>query len=165
MSQESQPANGTESDYDYAVRDTSKHIRRVQGLIAEAMGNLQVRMIEHDASKWSEEEWPYFARNTARLARMEYGSQEYGQSLLDLGPGLEHHYESNDHHPQFYGENFWHDVTMFGLIEMLADWKAAGERHPGGSLRRSIEINKDRFGMPEWLVSLLTRTAKELGWF
>lgn len=151
-------------EYDYAVRDTANHIRRVQSLMAEAMANLQIRSIQHDQSKWSEEEWPYFARNTSKLANLEYGSKEYGQSLVDLGPGLEHHYKENDHHPQFHGDAFWHRITMFGLIEMLADWKAAGERHENGSLRRSIEINKDRFSMPEWLVGLLTRTAEELGW-
>lgn len=40
--------------------------------------------------------------------------------------------------------------------------KAAGERHADGCIKKSIEINKDRFGIEPQLVDILTRTAESL---
>jgi hypothetical protein len=34
------------------------------------------------------------------------------------------------------------------LIEMLADWKAATERHHDGDLAKSLEIHRERFVSP-----------------
>lgn len=42
---------------------------------------------------------------------------------------------------------------------MFFDWKAAGERHKDGNILKSIEINKDRFGMSEQLVDIFKNTA------
>jgi hypothetical protein len=47
---------------------------------------------------------------------------------------------------------------------MLCDWKAAGERHADGSITKSLEINKKRFGISDQLASILDNTRKELGW-
>jgi hypothetical protein len=45
------------------------------------------------------------------------------------------------------------------------DWKAAGERHPGGmNIDRSIEISSDRFSVCEQLKKILMNTVTELGW-
>ena len=51
-------------------------------------------------------------------------------------------------------------------IEMLADWKAASERHEDGDIRVSIEKNTDRFHLDphETLVQILHNTANDLGW-
>ncbi|GAA2159282.1 hypothetical protein [Glycomyces lechevalierae] len=49
-------------------------------------------------------------------------------------------------------------------IEMLADWKAATERHADGDLARSLEIQKDRFGISDQLAQILENTAREMGW-
>lgn len=54
-------------------------------------------------------------------------------------------------------------MSLLDLIEMLCDWKAATERHTDGDLRKSLEINKTRFGLSDQLHSILTNTAKELG--
>jgi len=55
-------------------------------------------------------------------------------------------------------------MTLLDLVEMLADWKAATERHENGSLARSIEINAERFHYGEDMKRLLTETAKQLSW-
>jgi hypothetical protein len=55
-------------------------------------------------------------------------------------------------------------MSLLDIIEMLADWKAAGERTKGGNLQTSIEFNIKRFGIGEQLAAILMNTAKELGW-
>lgn len=150
-------------DRDYAMRETAKHIRRVQELLAETTTELLDRAIRHDTSKWSEAEWPYFAENTSKLKETTYGSERYKQLLEDIKPALDHHYSVNSHHPEFYGDGMW-GMSLLDLIEMLSDWKAATERHSDGNLMRSIEINAKRFNMPEYLQRCLINTARELGW-
>lgn len=55
-------------------------------------------------------------------------------------------------------------MSLLDLLEMLCDWKAAGERHKDGSMARSLYINQGRFGIDDQLQSILTNTAIELGW-
>jgi hypothetical protein len=55
-------------------------------------------------------------------------------------------------------------MTLLDVIEMLADWKAATERHADGNLARSIEVNQKRFGCSDELRAILTNTATALGW-
>lgn len=57
------------------------------------------------------------------------------------------------------------EMCLLDLIEMLADWKAATERHADGDLRRSIEQNAKRFGYDESMTHRLHLTAKRLGWY
>ena len=56
-------------------------------------------------------------------------------------------------------------MSLFDLTEMLMDWKAASERHPGGiNIVRSIEISSDRFSVGEQPKKILLNTVKEMGW-
>jgi hypothetical protein len=56
-------------------------------------------------------------------------------------------------------------MSLFDLTEMLMDWKAASERHPGGmNIVRSIEISSDRFSVSEQLKEILLNTVREIGW-
>jgi len=76
---------------------------------------------------------------------------------------LKHHYENNSHHPEHY-PNGINGMSLLDLIEMLADWKAAGMRHADGDMQKSLEINKKRFGMSDQLAEIFQNTIKELGW-
>lgn len=55
-------------------------------------------------------------------------------------------------------------MSLMSLLEMLADWKAAGERHSNGSMTDSLAKNKDRFKISDQLQAILENTARELGW-
>ncbi|WP_431881700.1 DUF5662 family protein [Micromonospora chalcea] len=55
-------------------------------------------------------------------------------------------------------------MTLVDLIEMLADWQAAGERHADGSLRVSLELQRERFGIDLQLMEILHNTAVHFGW-
>ena len=148
---------------DDVMRDTLKHVRGVGFLILEAVSKLNHRAMCHDDSKFSEEEFPIFVEQTSKLKGMTYASPEYDKSKMAMKPALDHHYANNQHHPEFW-ENDVNDMTLIDLIEMLADWKAATERHHDGNLMVSIEKNADRFNYDNTLKNLLIRTAVSMGW-
>ena len=143
--------------------DTTKHIARVDELIAGVQNVLTHRAIAHDTSKLREPEKTIFDEVTPLLKQMTYGSDEYKESLAKMGPALDHHYAFNRHHPEHH-ENGVCDMTLVDLIEMLADWKAATERHADGNILKSLEINEKRFEIPETLIRILKNTVEQLGW-
>lgn len=143
--------------------DTLAHIDRVRSLVADIERNLRQRAKVHDRSKLNSPEKEMFDVATTKLKEVEYGSPEYKQSLKELGPALQHHYEHNSHHPEHW-QNGIRDMSLLDLIEMLADWKAAGERHANGSMKASIDKNRDRFFYDDILMRIFHNTAREMGW-
>lgn len=146
----------------------------------EAIANLQNRAVNHDDSKFSPEEFDLFAQETPNLRNLTYGSDEYKQALERLGPALDHHYRWNRHHPEYHAMDdcsgyppnaddvksgrAFASMNLLDLLEMLADWKAATERHADGDLMKSIEQNADRFGYDESMKTLLKNTAAYMRW-
>lgn len=150
-------------NYNDAMRDTLSHVRRVGNLMLDVIEKLQRRAMEHDDSKFSEEEFQIFAESTPKLKVLTYGSPEYDEARKDLGTALDHHYANNRHHPEFH-KNGIKDMDLIDLIEMLADWKAASERHNDGCFSTSIIKNASRFEYDEDMMYLLARTAVNMGW-
>lgn len=145
------------------IQKTLEHKTRVGDLLGEVNKELFSRAIHHDDSKFSNEELPLFDKYTSQLANLTYGSEEYKDCLKQLGPALEHHYQNNSHHPEYHNNDLSF-MTLLDIIEMLADWKAATERHHNGNIMRSIEINQDRWGYSDELKNILVRTVQSLGW-
>lgn len=143
--------------------DTYAHAARVAELTLPLITSLSLRVIQHDASKTRPPEVEAFDRVTPRLAELEYGSEEYRASLREIKPAIEHHYEANRHHPEYFGNGIA-GMTLVDLIEMLADWKAAGERTKTGDMRKSLDIQRARFGISDQLFAILENTAREYGW-
>jgi hypothetical protein len=149
--------------YDSTI-DTKEHIARVAGNLNLISFNLSHRSIVHDASKLKTPEKEAFDILTPRLKNLQYGSEEYRASLRELKPALEHHYQYNSHHPEHW-PNGVADMSLMDILEMLADWKAAGERHvPPNSLENSIAHNAERFHLSPELTKILFSTARELNW-
>jgi len=154
--------NTTET-YD-SKSDTLAHIERVRKLLFECVSNLSHRGQVHDASKLQEPEKSAFDACTLKLKTMPYGGPEYKAALTELGPALKHHYEANGHHPEHW-TNGLDDMSLFDIVEMFIDWKASTERMAnGGDIRKSLEINTDRFKISPQLKSILANTIKEMGW-
>lgn len=153
---------------------TKAHIKRVRECLGEIEADLNQRGYFHDASKLEEPEVSLFNGVSSALRGLTYGSPEYTKQLKEsLGPALKHHYEHNTHHPEHWdrrrpdGEWFGYGIrrmSLLDLLEMLADWKAAGERHADGSLFQSLKLNRERFKIPNDLFFVLCKTAFELGW-
>jgi hypothetical protein len=140
---------------------TKKHIGRVRELLWAVRDNLGGRSAAHDASKLESPEKEVFDEFTPKLAASAYGSEEYWGLLAAMKPALDHHYARNSHHPEHYPDGI-KGMSLLDVIEMLCDWKAASERHGGGCILRSIEINQKRFGYSDELKAILLNTAREL---
>jgi hypothetical protein len=143
--------------------DIQSHIRNVWGFIEEIRGDLMNRQFVHDHSKLQEPEKPLYDEFTPLLQGLTYGSDEYKAALTAMGPAIQHHYQANRHHPEHF-ENGINGMTLVDLVEMLADWKAAGMRHSNGSMAQSMEVNRNRFNISDQLYEILQNTVKELGW-
>ena len=142
--------------------ETLKHIRRVQGLLGIMASELIRRAAIHDNSKLETPEAEVFEEYTPKLRNCTYGSDEYKGFLAAMKPALDHHYAANPHHPEHY-PNGIRGMSLFDLMEMLVDWKAATERHADGSLAKSIEINQKRFEYSDELKAILRNTASAMG--
>lgn len=143
--------------------DTYDHIGKVRKYVSRAIANLLDRAEVHDASKLVSPEVEMFDEFTPKLRDLVYGSDEYKATTKAMGPALAHHYAVNSHHPEHYEDEI-RGMSLLDLIEMLCDWKAAGERHATGSnILRSIDLNQQRWGYTDELRSILENTARELG--
>lgn len=144
--------------------DTLEHIRRVNDLLIVVCTNLAQRARVHDNSKLVEPEKSTFDACTIKLKSIPYGSDEYKAALAELKPALDHHYAANSHHPEHYANGVC-GMSLFDLVEMLMDWKAATERmKDGGDIWRSLEINQGRFKIDAQLQQILENTVREMGW-
>lgn len=149
---------------DDSTGETLKHSLRVGALMVEIISELSARSVRHDLSKIGPEERDVFDEYSPKLKASTYGSGEYHGYLAAMKPALDHHYAENRHHPEHFADGV-NGMTLADLVEMLADWKAAGERHADGSLRRSLEVQRERFGLSDQLLRILENTAQHFGWF
>jgi hypothetical protein len=177
-----------------STQDTLDHISKVKGYLDKCIINLENRARIHDLSKLESPEKEAFDVMTPKLKISTYGSPEYKEMLKELGVALDHHYQHNSHHPEhfknnvcticfkrfkqsepinrcnncgnrtFYEECDVSQMSLFDILEMLMDWKAASERHENGDIIKSIEHNKERFGISDQLTNILLATVKEMVW-
>lgn len=108
---------------------TWEHIDRVRLILRVLAVELLLRGESHDRSKLHPPEATMFGEFTPKLKAMQYGSDEYKQALKDMGPALQHHYEHNRHHPEFWeidqewkpvgGYEGHYEVSNLGFIRSL----------------------------------------------
>lgn len=146
-----------------STADTLKHSQRVGDLLLDVVLELQDRSVSHDRSKTQPPELEVFNEFTPKLKHSTYGSDEYKGFLAAMGDGMAHHYAVNRHHPEHFKDGI-DGMTLVDLAEMLADWKAATERHDDGDLARSLVIQAERFGIGDQLGQILSNTARHFGW-
>lgn len=151
-----------EHTYD-STADTLKHSLRVGALMGQPIAELVDRSVRHDLSKTQPPELEIFNEFTPKLKGSTYGSDEYKGFLAAMGEALQHHYTHNRHHPEHFRSGIW-GMTLVDLLEMLADWKAATERHDNGDLAESLEIQRERFDIGDQLFVILRNTAEHFGW-
>lgn len=147
-----------------STAETVKHILRIQELLHNVVRNLLDRADSHDRSKLSPAEKDVFDEFTPKLKNSTFGSEEYQGFLKSMGKALNHHYQHNkSHHPDAH-PNGINNMTLLDMVEMIVDWKAASERHDDGDILKSIDYNKERFGMSDQLERLFKNTVAEMQW-
>lgn len=137
-----------------SIPETKEHI----GVVTQKLTNLALMLIDraqkHDLSKLTEPELSVFDEFTPKLKKLTYGSPEYKESLKEMGDALKHYYQENRHHPEHF-DNGINDMNLIDKIEMMADWKAAVERHDDGDIEKSMEINRKRFEISDFNMAIL----------
>lgn len=146
-----------------STKDTMDHINNVRNKILLVINNLIYRSLDHDSSKLHTPEKEVFDKFTPLLRNTEYGSDKYKELLKSMDEGVRHHWMHNDHHPEFHAAGI-DGMNLISILEMLCDWKAASERHITGDIRKSIEINAERFQISPQLKQILLNTVNEMGW-
>jgi hypothetical protein len=140
---------------------TQKHRAEVNNILHCVSNQLRSRGREHDKSKLSNKELPYFAE-AQELKTLKYGSKKYFDSLAKLKPALDHHYKNNRHHPEHH-ENGINDMTIVDVIEMLCDWLAATLRHDDDhNIFKSINFNRTRFKIKKDMSQIMWNTAVDV---
>ena len=138
-----------------------RHICEVNETINIFADALFRRGVNHDASKLEEPERRAFALGALTLRDTTYGSEEYKAALEDakFTDALAHHYASNHHHPEYFTCGI-EGMNLIDLIEMMADWIAAVNRHADGDIRKSLAINAKRFKISPQLLEILHNTVE-----
>jgi len=154
-------AEVTQEQLNKCAVETFKHVKKVQEYINLFVKDLISRSENHDTTKFLEPELSGFARYTDILSEIEYGSEEYKRNLEKLKPTIEHHYSKNRHHPEHWPDGI-KDMTLLDLCEMLSDWCAATERNLHGNIRKSIEINAEKYKITPQLRQIFENTVREL---
>lgn len=146
-------------------KDTLDHIQNVRLKLNAVIQDLLHRAAVHDASKLEAPEKELYDKHTPSLRTLEYNSEEYKEVLKKMAFGIDHHYSVSRHHPEFFVDRI-NGMNLVDLLEMIVDWKAAGERHTLKPIDifRSIDINAERFHIEPQLVLILKNTASYL-WY
>jgi hypothetical protein len=148
-----------------STKDTVAHIQNVRTKIMKVVNDLIDRAFCHDATKLESPEKEVYDKYTQGLRALEYGSSAYRDTLRKMQVGLDHHFSHNRHHPEFFADGI-NGMNLVDLVELLCDWKAAGERHVDKptDIFKSIEINAERFKIDSQLKQILLNTATYL-WY
>ena len=141
--------------------ETFRHILTIRAMLFELTREFADRGIAHDQSKLSPPEVDTFTKYTPLLKDVAYGSEEYKGFLTAMKPALDNHYENNSHHPEHFSNGIM-GMNLFDLIEMLVDWKASSLRGKDGDLSKSLELNKERFQIPEALYQVMKNTLPRI---
>ena len=150
------------TDLDY-LADVIRHRAEVAGRLEQIISDLRRRGIDHDLTKFQEEEADIFIGTRERFKKADYGSPEYHALDAEARPAVKHHYAHNRHHVGHY-PNGWRGMTLMDLLEMLADWRAAARRSPTLSFKDSLPRARERGGFDDTAWLLLMNTLEYLGW-
>jgi len=137
------------------------HTQEVIKRITLIAGELAVRGVNHDRSKFSPEEYPSFAGQTAKLKDLVYGSEEYHTALEKIRPAVDHHYAHNRHHPKHFPEGI-RGMNLIDICEMFCDWHASVLRQKDGNIRKSIEVGQKLFEFSDDLKQIFLNTIEVL---
>src|SRR5262245_41897962 len=139
---------------------TWQHIDTLRRILRVMTVELIERGETHDRSKFDRAEVDTFTEFTPKLKTTTYGSDEYKGYLAAMRPALEHHYGHNRHHPEHFAQGM-RGMNLVDLLECFCDWFASSKRHADGDIRRSIEINRKRFNMPDELAEIFLNTVRD----
>jgi hypothetical protein len=148
----------------FFLNDTTKHVNRVSEIMGSVSREIYTRGQLHDASKFNEPEKSFYMEPVWNLnnpeSKIKFGTPEHKEQTKAMGPGWDHHKQTNDHHAEhFGGEDPVSKMTLIQLLEMCADWISASERK-GNDPLLALEDKDDRFS-PQ-MKKVISNTVRHL---
>ena len=152
----------------YYENDVRKHQQAVAVLMTAVAQAILDRGMRHDATKHGLNEAdayvdPVWQLNTGEVA---YGSDEYKKLIAQMGEGLKHHYEYNDHHPEYFEKHSAQTLNdpircmdLFVLLEMCCDWIAASQRRNNDPMLAMDQLTK-KYPIDEQLAVIIRNTVQ-----
>jgi hypothetical protein len=132
----------------------------VSQYLATIVQDLVSRLVNHDNSKFEDDEFPNLVKMQGEFKKHVFGSPENEELRKRYADTFRAHHRKNRHHPEHH-PNGIDDMTLVDLIEMLMDWKAAAIRDGnGGSIEKSITLMSEKYKISPQLVKILENTAK-----
>jgi hypothetical protein len=148
--------------YKEAHFDTWLHKHLINKLLLDVTFDIQHRALTHDDSKMTNNvEMEGFGKVGPLLSSVPFGTPEFETYKSEMQPAISHHMCNNRHHVESH-ENGVDDMNLIDLIEMLADWKAAGSRRDDSSIEKSIEMMSRRYKFSDDLKKIMKNTANYL---
>lgn len=141
----------------YTTNKIYNHVREVQSVMQLVIDELYGRMINHDASKFGEDELEGYARFGSSLEGLEYESVEWREAkakALENNNCHKLHFSRNDHHPEHFEDV--QKMRFPQLFELVCDWAGAHLSYGStGGWHAGVEKNIARYNfLPEqkWLI-------------
>ena len=150
----------------------TQHCQAVGETINHICNHLHNRAINHDKSKYKDDEFEGFCYFNTLDPNLEYGSKKHKEAIERIKPYTENtlklHYSRNSHHPEFH-DNL-EDMTLLDLIEMVCDWKSASivyhnqenVEESKKAFEHSIKICKEKYNFTETQLWIIDQVAELL---
>ena len=123
-------------------------LQKVLTLSHSEMEELIGRVENHDASKYGIEEFPAY-RNYFYPATNEVKDD------MNFAKAWEHHYKTNDHHPEYWVvNNVPREMPKVAIAEMILDWEAMSRNFGGNPRKWFSESGKSLVFNPRTLIEV-----------
>lgn len=140
------------------LRSIIRHRDYIKQALSAVTHELEQRATVHDLSKFLDDEFEGFSR--INVDRPAFGTPEYREHMQREKTTILRHYSRNSHHPE-HGP-----MTFLDVIEMVADWWAAGQGYENHmSWNEAVQTNLRQKGvyLLDWQIDLAKDVAKFLG--
>lgn len=126
-----------------------------KGALSEALGHHYLHNRHHpEYHKTSRTEKEEINDSIATIARLMRSPDLDGKTIADCQKVIDHLKRQQLEHTSSINE-----MNLFDLLEMLIDWVASTKRHADGDIKKSLKLNRDRFGMGDQLVQIFENTV------
>lgn len=133
------------------------HKKQVGNILMDQITEIEKRALNHDDSKFSEEELEAFIEleNKFKNENLKFGAYGYIKNIN----AIEHHHKNNSHHPEYY-KNGIAGMDILDLLETFADW--ASYSNTIEEFEKKLEFNQKRFNISDDLISIFKNSFKKL---
>lgn len=135
-----------------------KHKERVSFYLLEFAKELMNRSVNHDNSKFGDDELDEYSKVIDVFDKCRFGTSEYSKSRDKISSVVKLHQSRNRHHPEHF-PNGIDGMDLVDLLEMISDWKSATRNHDVGStMKSSVEFCIKRYNISPQLAQIIVNT-------